>query len=367
MLRALALIGPEPFLMRYGGEPGLRLGVGYEYSGIVFSGDMKQGMNLNDTRRRGEELVFGDGKRWNKPECWVLCVRLIKPTHTVAFRTDSVIPITPILRDDTTTCPICISDLSGVIISCSNKHQVCCECYGLMGNSPKCPICRQVYDADAQTTYTNRIGTRETVYEEIQFYFGNGANSRLMAYGADCLFLHYLKRYGADMLHKPKANMLIDLLLNYYLNPKVNKDTGFYDGMITYPSRGHPYSRSYTKWTAQNSPNGLDRFLVYLRSEDAKEKIKNVEYYINDYSEDHFLTDLEKQYPESALSVLRNNATPAQRSRLKRGLYWSYRVIGNNTDEEILSIIDECEERSRTESLLKCDTVYIRENYLIPN
>lgn len=359
MIKALAQMGCEPFLLHYGGVPGLRLGLAYEHAGIVFSGDMKQGMNLNDVRRRGDSLVFGDGSRWKREECWILAVKKTKPELVRAFNTTGALPVTPVLRPDEKTCPICLNDLSGVLMSCSNQHQVCCSCYGLMSDRVRCPMCRVAYTAEQKAIYDGRDGVRTLVSEEVHYYH-NGGNSRLMAYGADCLFLNHLTQTnhggGGGALGSVRT-MLLDALVSWYGDATLNKELGFYDGMLTRQAQHSPYSRSYHAWEgAHDSPSAWDGFVVWVRTPEAMARVRARDFYMGAYREPDFLADLQREYGAQALTTLQEQSeTPAMREGLRRVLFWKYRVVGDRDDVAIVRVLEEVVERSKNENVTRRD------------
>ena len=110
---------------------------------IVCNENISKAIILDDTRRVGGAIVFNDGTRAERSDCWVLGYDPLVNLRITRRRVRNI-DISGVNREES-VCPVCLEDLSGVVVKCQNAHSVCADCHHKLVSPKKCPTCRGDY------------------------------------------------------------------------------------------------------------------------------------------------------------------------------------------------------------------------------
>ena len=200
----------DEIVIQGGGEPAFIKGDYVDRGSIIVSEDFKEMMSYPDVRRRNDEVVFPSGKRWARSDCWTLTSVIFanKIINKYITKTQTTTEIT---RDS--ICSVCLNDLSGVLVSCVNKHQIHHECYDNMVSSGRtvcCPTCRGIMI---------KPNDKEIVSTTLWFNtvrYGNSTQEHRARSWAFLAWLRHLENVGR--IHSIEEKFMLHSLHHYYFH-----------------------------------------------------------------------------------------------------------------------------------------------------
>lgn len=329
-LAELVSLNAHLYIAEFGGEPGLVKGCsGYGFGMTVFSENLKHMTVVCASRVSGNKIKFNYGGcefKESREDVWQFCVKKNLIDVITVVRKSAVVnyPL-EILRDET-KCPCCMDDLSGNVVACANKHQVCLPCFNLLpvsGGVRKCPLCNTpTYTIDELAKVRKMNG--EEVRDDPYFYIdiNSGRNSFQDFCYNEAYFLHAIK-WEAKLDNQDKfATMLLSSFYNFYITHKEAFGTYTFNALNQINGNDR-----YLKPTKEDLPLAFDFYFLALTEPIEYKKIyddvAHTAIYLHNYHDADFYNQLEdlegdmnrlKDYPDSRKDIL------------KREVYFRYKI-----------------------------------------
>jgi hypothetical protein len=342
VLAEIHALDPTKYLAEFQGMPGLIKGVSYGYGMLVFSENLKHFTRVCSSRVSGNKIKFNYGTeefKNERAECWEFSVKRVRVDIITKMTRQGAVEYPFILaRPDEPKCPVCYDDLSGNVIACDKKHQICLPCFKLLpGNRglKKCPLCNiQSYKDDELERYDNMLGLE--VKQKSYFYLNlRGGNSFYDYRYNEALFLGMLKNSAKSNYMNLFHNMLISSFYNFYMSH--NDAFSSYTFNILNQVDGN--NRTYSIADDLNQP--IIDYINEIDSPHIYEDVKYTDIYMGGYDDIQFYRELEVIDG----NVERIREYPNQRKELlKREIYFRYK-IKNTTAEEFINYFKNIFER----------------------
>ena len=326
------------YLARYGGLPGLVRGVSqYANSSKVFTPDLKYFTRLCSSRVVENKIKFNYGSEqvvFPRSECWEHCVKRIKSSVIIERRTANAqtLPF-EILREGDTKCPICLDDLSGNVVHCSNNHQIdlaCFELLPLQGGVKKCPTCRSPY-SNQMLERVQLMRGAITLSPGILTISVGGGNSSLAYNNAEALFLGIMRQMCNASYFDCDERILISAFFNWY-SKHPERFSSYNFNILTQKDTAQGLQWSIEPNIEYN--NAFLTFIEEIHSPDIYQDVAFTNHYFYDYNEERFNEDLEAL--EGANTWRRNKEFPGTKKEfLKREIYFRTFTRVNDRDNII--------------------------------
>lgn len=324
-------------MIEEGGEPAFIMGgIHYIPEGtIIISKDFKEVMTFPDVRRRNHEVQFPSGARWSRSHCWSLVVILLENKILNRYRIIRHSP-SPITRE--TICSICLEDLSGVLVSCENQHQLHSDCYKEFISTGRsqivCPTCRAPLIKPIE---------KKLISSTLWFRQNQYLNSTSQHHSRSWAFLGWLRNLmSSGYINDLEARFLIHSLHHYYYLK--------YDGTATFRLLNYD-GTPVEKVDENDDENRLADFCRWFISENHLTHIVNTEHPFDSSAIDnaHMIDILQPLYGTTAtLSIIASIPTDYDTvNRFKRWV-WLQRYKRCLTLENAMMVLNSILRRSNT-------------------
>lgn len=327
-LADLTTLKLELYLAEFCGFPGLVKGVGMFAHGIkVFSSDLKRFTQVCPSRVSGNKIKFGYGSEMileDRADCYEFAVKRER-IQVITRYTESPGEILPfeLTRPDETRCPCCFDDLSGNVMDCDNRHQICLPCFNLLsgvGGQKKCPCCNtQTYSTQRIERY-NRMMARRIKEKPFFLVDMEGGSSFKQFLYNEALFLGVIKFNikNANCLGVFQS-MLLSSLYNYYFT---REDDAFRSYDFTFLNNKGGNRRGYSPYDDE-LPEVVCEYINDIDSPTIIEDVSYTAFVMNQYDDTEFHSELR----ELEGNIERISNYPNQKIlTLKREIYFRYRV-----------------------------------------
>ena len=332
----VALDVPQ-YISHYGGLPGFVLGANYGDGMTVLSPNFKKLTVVCPSRVAGNQIKFGHGaaeEKYTRGECWEFCVQRVRVKVITEIQKQNPQSFPLVLTRDDTTCPICMIDLSGAVVACHNKHQICLPCFNLLpkfSGVKKCPLCNTPTYTGQELEKVEKMNGKE-VDKDSYYYIdlNSRANSHTDFCYNEALFLHLIKFYAGVGNMEKQRTMLMSSFYNFYMNHKDH--FGLYTFAAMYQTNGND---RILKPNGGELPEAFQQYILALRNRHFYKKIyddvAHTEIYLHDYDE----RDFYKQLRELDGNIERVEDYVGHRKPiLQREIYFRYYVL-KHTNEQI--------------------------------
>ncbi len=320
----------KKWLAEYAGIPGYVKGVSGGSGMDVLSSDMRFSVCVDAARVRDGKIKFNHGAleiTEAREDCWEFCVQRVRLDVITEYRLEAAVSYPFALsRPDTTACAVCMEDLSGNVIYCHNRHDICLPCWNLLqGDFKKCPTCRSHYDDTEIERAVNMSGRQVESPSYFFIHADSGGNSHYDFIYCEALFMgaikHKLRNDRGDML----TAMVMSGFYNFYY-PKLGYDKSY--GLLTQmrfnDREFHPYNTDdYCNDVIYDYIESINDEIIY------KDIAYTKDFYIGEsqYAEIDFnahLTDVVGAGNEWVLNVEYPGDT--RKMILKRMIYFRYNI-----------------------------------------
>lgn len=223
------------WLAEYSGVPGFVKGVRGGDGMDVLSSDMRFSVCVDAARVRDGKIKFNHGALEiveAREDCWEFCVQRVRIDVITEYRLQEPVSYPfSLSRPDTTACAVCMEDLSGNVIFCHNRHDICLPCWNLLqGDFKKCPTCRSHYDDTEIERAANMSGRQSDSPAYFYIHADSQGNSHYDFIYCEALLMgaikHKLRNDRGDML----SAMIMTGFYNFYY-PKMGYDKSY--GLMT--------------------------------------------------------------------------------------------------------------------------------------
>ncbi len=337
-LHQIVSLDTKRYIAEYGGMPGIVKGVSTGFGMLVFSENMKLYTQVCSSRVAGNKIKFGYGSEqviYDRNECWEFCVKRERIQVVTEIQKQKGIDYPLVItRSNTTTCPICLDDLSGNVVCCVNKHQICLQCYGLLPETggykiKQCPF-RCEYSMEEVEKVDKMNGVEESKspylyfttyarYKMDRFYYNEALFLYMMKYAIQCNYLDVFR------------SMLLSSLYNYY---------------VLHPDSFSTFNFSFTKYKDNDNrsyspaedelPEVVQRYLDDIENPEIIKDIKHTRFYMTSYHDIDFYREL----TELDGNLNRLADYPENKVILQREVYWRYKIKHNTKSNLGLFIKD---------------------------
>jgi hypothetical protein len=277
--------------------------------------------HTNQIRRRGNAVLFPNGDRHPRGDCFTLTLLGKVITLRKTYRKPQELPPTERTRED--PCCVCLEDLTGNLITCPNRHQIHDRCFQQLDPyRRRCPQCRVEYPPAERNRNERVLISTELIYPN---------ETRR---NADLRFVGLLRKlhHQYDTTHSGHFDLLAYLdTLDLWIRTPRN------DYLLDCLPDGTPYF------------NGTDRpawreFLTYLTSQENKERLSQRRLTPNShydrYDEQRFLADLIASHGVEATQVLAQAHDQDRKDALRRKTYLTHRFTDQSLPLLIRPLLD---------------------------
>ena len=228
-----------------------------------------------------------------------------------------------------------MDDLSGNVVACSAKHQVCLPCFNLLpksGGVRKCPLCNVPSYTIDEMRKVERMNGQE-VAKEPYFYLDlcSGRNSRYDFAYNEALFLNLIKITARNNIADMDTfrTMLMSSFYNFYLTHPDAFST--YTFACLYQTNGNHRTINPT---TDELPQAFQEYLLALQNPEAYKKIYDDVAYtqIGMYSYQDIVFYRELELVEGNIERLKDYPD-GRKDILKREVYFRYKVSRSNPEE----------------------------------
>ena len=325
------------YIAEYGGIPGIVKGVLPFSSGMtVFSENLKYMTVVCSARVSGNKIKFNYGAEERKEErsdCWEFCVKRHRIKVITEVEKLNGIEYPLVLTREETECPVCKEDLSGNVVTCNEKHQVCLPCFNLLPVSQgvkKCPLCNVVnYSIDEYQKVERMNGQEIQSVPYLYLDLKSGSNSFKDYMYNEALFLHMIKNELKCNNMDIYRNMLMSSLHNYYFNHE--------DKFNTYNFNFTHYSDDNNRRLnpMEDEPgNVITHYIDDIYKPDESKKIYDDIAYTNVYMQGYDDIQFYRELEEIEGNVNRIVEYPNDRKPiLQREIYFRYKISKSNKNE----------------------------------
>lgn len=329
-LAELTAIDATSYLAEYAGMPGLVKGVTNGYGMTAYSPNLKRFTQVTSARVAGGLIKFGHGSeelKERREDCWEFCVKRI--------RVDVVSPVTKanaieypfeLTRPDDKTCPICLENLAGNVVTChTHKHQTCLKCFNLLpavGGVKKCVLCTQPTYTRDEYNKVERMNGAEVCLPKYLSISLPGGNSFKEYRHNEALFFGMLKYCCRGSELDTLRRMVLSSFYNFYMTHAERFST--YNFNTIHQTSGN--TRTFTPDTDELSIVMTD-YLDVINSSQIYNDVAHTDFYIygHEYEEIDFNRDLEDIEKENTWNRLKEYPG-TRKAILMREIYFRVRI-----------------------------------------
>ncbi len=226
LLCDLKAIEPTLYLSHFSALPGLVKGItqwGADGQ-LAFSPDLKFFTRVCSSRVSGNRIKFNYGAEQilvERNDCYIFAVKRQRIDVVERYIDQAPADVEPlILLRDETDCRCCYTPLDAKNVSCSQRHQICADCFKLLPSTTqgkkKCPWCNVCsYTDEAYQKFNKILGQRVVVekFLRINLY---GANSFKEFINNEALFMGALRYITMSGLLSTFEKLMMSSFINFY-------------------------------------------------------------------------------------------------------------------------------------------------------
>lgn len=340
MLGTLSALTSYYYLADKGGIPGIIKGASLGSGGLAFDEGLNTYTYVCNSRVAGNRIKFGYGaeqRMYAREECWEFCVKRERITivNEVIKSPPKVFPLI-LTRPEDTKCPVCFDDLSGNVVECASKHQVCLQCFNLLprpAGTCKCPICRDGYYLDE--LHKVKLMNGEIVQKKDPYFYLDlrGYNSSNDFAINEALFMNAIKREALWGRPNRLHTMILSSFYNYYMNHNDRFTYGF--NVLHQIDYNNRYLKPHHE---EELPRAFLFYIELIKLPVIYNDVAHTEIYTSYYEDRDFYRDLEMI--DGNINRLKDYPGTNNKAILQREIYFRSK-IQNLSNEELQKLIKE--------------------------